>query len=66
MNPAKLTTAIHSRLSEFLDCYVLIAFDVDGKALVVQNAKDEKSRSAIFRLMDVTFDGENGEEATDG
>ena len=74
MNPAKLTTAIHSRLSEFLDSYALIAFDVNGDPVVIQHARDKKSRLAIFHLMDTTSfgvdDNECGssgsEEATDG
>ena len=56
----KLCSAIVSRLSEFLDCYILLGYDVNGNSLVLINSQNNlESRGLSDLLEDFMITGGN-------
>lgn len=54
MNPAKMTQAIQSRLSEYLGDYILVGIGVDGRPVTVVSVSDHKAAMALNHMMSVT------------
>lgn len=48
----QLGTAIASTLSEFVDCYILLGFDVNGNSLVLINSGNNLESRALSDLVE--------------
>ena len=48
----RLGTAIASSLSEFIDCYILIGYDVNGNSLVLINSQNNLESRGLSDLLE--------------
>jgi len=48
----RLGTAIASSLSEFVDCYILLGYDVNGNSLVLINSQNNLESRALSNLLE--------------
>jgi hypothetical protein len=57
----KLGTAIASTLSEFVDCYILLGFDVNGNSMILINSNNNLESRALSDLVEdfMTTGGSN-------
>ena len=57
----KLGTAIASILSEFVDCYILLGFDVNGNSMILINSNNNLESRALSDLVEdfMTTGGSN-------
>lgn len=48
----RLVTAIGSSLSELIDCYILLGFDVNGNSVVLINSSNDLENRALTDLIE--------------
>lgn len=48
----QLGTAIANRLSEFVDCYIMLGFDTNGNSLILINSANNLESRALSDLVD--------------
>jgi hypothetical protein len=57
----RLCTSIVGALSEFMDCYILLGFDVNGNSIVISNSRSDLESRALSTLAEdfLTIGGNN-------
>lgn len=61
-----LANALISTISEFLESYIVMGYDIDGNPVVIRSAKTIQEREALMSMFIKVFSREYGEYLEDG